>query len=161
MASPWIQRRRSTIHGEGVFARGFIPKGQIVAEMGGRVVRAEEIYDGMRVMQIGPDRYLAEDDAPDRVDYDENYINHCCEPNLGFAEGSLVLHALRDIEEGEEVFWDYSTSMNEPGWSVPCHCGAPTCRGSIQSFCDLAPSHQRRLLPIALQYLRDLYADKA
>ena len=59
-----------------------------------------------------------------------------------------------DLAPGEELFWHYSTSMNEQGWSVPCDCGAPDCRGEIRSFCDLSVEDQARLRPLALAYLR-------
>ena len=88
------------------------------------------------------------------VEHLDNYLNHSCEPNLGFVDGTLVHIALRDIEEGEELLWDYSTSMNEPGWSLPCYCGSSQCRGRIQSYCDLPDAWREKLRPIALAYLR-------
>ena len=48
---------------------------------------------------------------------------------------------------GEEIRFDYSTTMLERAWELNCACGSPRCRGLIQDF---------DLLPIALQtfYLR-------
>jgi len=149
--APRFKRRKSAVHGDGVFTLDAIARGASVFEFGGPVVTAAELRDGMRVMQIGPDEYIVEDiDA----DYIENYINHRCEPNVGFLHGTLTLHALRDIAAGEELFWDYSTSINEPGWFLPCACGVASCRGKIQSYCDLPDEVRRRLGGIALAYLR-------
>ena len=73
---------------------------------------------------------------------------------MGFTDGSPTLYALRDIAPDEELFWDYRTSINEPGWAVPCTCGTSLCRGRIQSYCDLPESERARLRPIVLAYLR-------
>jgi hypothetical protein len=111
----------------------------------------DEIYEGLRALQIGPETYLAEDFSNPRLD---DFINHSCDPNVGFAQGTLMMYALRDIRPGEELFWDYRTSINEAGWTVPCTCGAALCRGRIQSYCDLPADERARLRGIALEYLR-------
>jgi hypothetical protein len=146
-----FERRRSAVHGDGVFTLGPIPAGRAVFEFGGPVVTGAQVREGMRVMQIGPDAYIVEDIEADHI---ENYVNHRCEPNLGFTGGDLTLHSLRPIAAGEELFWDYSTSINDPGWALPCSCGVPACRGSIQSYRDLPEHHRARLRGIALSYLR-------
>ena len=103
-------------------------------------------------MQVDHDLWLCQDHDDDSPD---NYLNHSCEPNIGFIDGSLSMFALRDIAAGEELLWDYSTSMNEAGWRVQCSCGAATCRGVIESFRHLAPTVRQRLQPIVLRYLRE------
>jgi SET domain-containing protein len=149
--SPSLIRRRSKIHGEGVFTTRAFARGEAVIEVIGRIISREEARDDVRCLQIGPQTYLAEIDGREDLD---SYINHSCAPNIGFVKGDLMLRALRDIAAEEELFWDYSTSINEPGWSVECRCGAAECRGRIQSFCDLAAEPKRRLRKIALSYLR-------
>ncbi len=141
----------SGIHGKGVYTRDFIQQGRLVIHCRGIERHKDEIVEGMRAMQIGPETYLAED--PDHPGLDD-FINHSCNPNVGFLDGSLRFFALKDIQPGEELFWDYSTTMNEEGWEIPCGCGAPNCRGKIQSFCDLASEHKDRLRGIVLGYLR-------
>jgi hypothetical protein len=141
----------SGIHGLGVYTRKPIAKGALVIQCLGIVRHRDEIYEGLRALQIGPETYLAEDPANPRLD---DFINHSCDPNVGFAQGSLTLYALRDIQAGDELFWDYRTSINEAGWEVPCTCGAAHCRGKIQSYCDLPGEERARLRAIALEYLR-------
>jgi SET domain-containing protein len=102
-------------------------------------------------MQIGPDTYLVED--PDHPSLDD-FLNHSCEPNLGFITGSLILYALRNIQAGEELFFDYSTTMNEPDWTIKCCCRTDSCRAWVRSYCDLSKDERRRLKNIALRYLR-------
>jgi len=146
-----LYSEQSGIHGLGVFTRAAIAAGTFVIECQGILRHKDEVVEGMRALQIGPETYLAEDPENPRLD---DFINHSCAPNVGFTDGSPKLFALRPIAAGEELFWDYRTSINEAGWAVPCTCGAPACRGKIQSYCDLPESERLRLRGIALQYLR-------
>jgi SET domain-containing protein len=141
----------SGVHGLGIYTRSAIPKGAFVILCLGIERHKDEVYEGLRALQIGPETFLAEDPANPRLD---DFINHSCDPNVGFADGSLRMYALRDIRPGEELFWDYRTSLNEAGWEVPCTCATVHCRGKIQSYCDLPGEEQARLRAIALNYLR-------
>ena len=49
------------------------------------------------------------------------------DPTLGIAR--VFIYALRRIERGEELTYDYSFSADEK--LVPCRCGAAACRGSL------------------------------
>ena len=123
----------------------------IVLECRGIIRREDELDAYSRAMQIGPNTYLVEDPKQPSVD---DYINHSCRPNLGFVDGSLKLYALRDIHPGDELTFDYSTTMNEPGWEIECRCQAFNCRGKVRSYCEMPKWKQRRLRRIALAYLR-------
>ena len=146
-----LYQQQSGIHGLGVFTRTAIAKGSVVIHVRGILVHRDAVYEGMRALQIGPETYLAEDPENPRLD---DYINHSCNPNLGFVDGSLKLMALRDIAADEELFWDYRTSINEAGWEVECGCRASNCSGKIRSYCDLPEGERSRLRGIALEYLR-------
>ena len=67
-------------------------------------------------------------------------FNHSCDPNLGF-RNLLDLYAIRDIEAGEELTFDYS--LNARGiyfwWKMshPCKCGARNCRGVVGTIASL------------------------
>jgi SET domain-containing protein len=65
------------------------------------------------------------------------YSNHSCNPNCGI-NPAFEMIALRDIRAGEELFWDYSTSMLERHWTMKCACGEKNCRKNITDF-DLLP----------------------
>jgi hypothetical protein len=61
-------------------------------------------------------------------------INHSCAPNcysrlvcVGDRQ-HIVLFALRDIEPGQELSYDYRFSGAE---RLPCNCAATTCRGWV------------------------------
>jgi SET domain-containing protein len=144
-------RKRSTIHGQGVFTTAAIPRGAAVMSFGGQEVPFAQVPPEARALQVGPDAWIVEDVE---ADYLENYVNHRCTPNLGFAEGTLTLYALRDIADGEELFWDYSTAINDPTWRVTCRCGDANCRGAIVGYGALDAAARARLRPIALGYLR-------
>lgn len=57
--------------------------------------------------------------------------NHSCEPNASFnAEGMLV--ALREIEPGEEITYDYvAHPIPASPWNFQCGCKAQGCLGWI------------------------------
>ena len=57
------------------------------------------------------------------------FINHSCEPNVGFA-GNTVLVATRDISPGEELITEYALFDDHDGM-MRCRCGTPSCRATI------------------------------
>ena len=151
LCSALVETRASEVAGLGVFARRAIAAGEAVMQCIGVELDADQVVDGMRAMQIGPTRWLAEDTTdPDASDY----VNHSCAPNLGFSRGDLVLYALCDIAPGDELSWDYSTAQAEPGWSVPCRSATALCRGHITGWFDLEPSVRERPTPLASYWSR-------
>jgi hypothetical protein len=102
-------------------------------------------------LQIDEDLYLGASGGPD------DYVNHSCEPNAAFLDG-LMLTAVRDIAEGEEITWDYGTAIDEADFGgFPCACGAARCRGAVRSYRHLDEATRARLRPWLLPYLRRLY----
>ena len=93
-----------------------------------------------RYLQIGRDRYMG---PSGRID---DLINHSCSPNAGlrFTDDGVFLVALRPIAPGEEIAWDYSTTLADPDWSMQCACGSPECRGVIRAFALLPAEVQDR-----------------
>jgi hypothetical protein len=100
-------------------------------------------------VQVGDDLWIVS--PGDAID---DAINHSCEPNIGFVTGEPVFHALREIAPGEELTWDYSTSLMYRRWRLECCCRSPLCRGIVQPFPLLGQLQQARLLPISLRYIR-------
>lgn len=126
------------VSGLGVVAKAPIRAGQVILTFHGPTIGFEEAvargpWEG-HTLQVGPATYM--DLEPPGV-----YANHSCEPNSGIWQDTSLV-ALRDIAAGEEIVWDYSTSMAEDWFEMDCHCGAPNCRGRIRDF---------RHLPKALQ----------
>ena len=57
--------------------------------------------------------------------------NHSCNPNATFNEGGMLV-AVRDIEQGEEITFDYMAHpIPASPWNFKCACGADGCVGWI------------------------------
>ncbi len=125
--------------GKGVIATGPIKKDELVESFDG------EIYYGVGV----------EDYPEDVIDYPISFgddrarlssgfahrLNHSCSPNCGI-RGNFDIVAMRDIEEGEELCWDYDMS-EDSDWFLDCQCGNDNCRGKIKGFRFL-PEERRK-----------------
>jgi SET domain-containing protein len=149
MHTPQLEIRLTPLKGRGVFTREPIAGGQKIMAFQGWVLPTEALSEDLMAMQIAPDLWLCSDGS-----LLDDYVNHSCEPNAGFLEGDLVLYGLRDIDTGEEICWDYSTSISQPGWSMECRCGSLRCRGVIRSWGELTPAKREALRGLALAYLR-------
>ena len=129
--TPKAQMRVTPGKGSGSFATSKISKGEIVASFGGHVINQSELtnYSPDRVsrsLQLNSDTYLLSGDVPEEGDM----INHSCEPNCGIA-GTSSVQALRDIEIGEELTFDYAMSDSSKYDEFNCACGKDKCRERI------------------------------
>lgn len=130
--------------GKAVFAvEGFAAGDEIVAFTGKRLptrkLPRRLSGHGDRFVQVAADAYLGPSGAVDDL------INHSCDPNAGlrFTDDGPVLIAIRAIAPGEEIAWDYSTTLSDPDWSMACACGTQECRGTITAFATLPQERQR------------------
>ena len=144
--SPKIQVREDTLSGRGVIALQDIAKDEIVAIKSGHIVTRDQLERinaevGDFALQIDDDFYLSPS-RPDEVDDMTVFINHSCDPNVGF-KGQVVYVARRDIEAGEELCHDYSMERSD-NYSLDCHCGSPLCRGMITGNDWKLPDLQQR-----------------
>jgi uncharacterized protein len=145
---PILKVRETEFKGRGVFTASFIPAGSRILALGGQTAKLRDLPPDSMAMQIEDDLWLYSDGSSL-----DDCVNHSCDPNTGFARHDPVLYALRDITPGEELSWDYSTSISFAGWSLACLCGSKCCRGMILPFDELAWEQRQRLRPIALRYL--------
>jgi SET domain-containing protein len=136
----------SAIEGRGLTAVAPIASGEIVAIKGGHIVTTAELAelsDRLRnsEVQIADGFHLV---ALEDAEYEPVmlFINHSCEPNVGFA-GNIVLVAMRDIRDGEELTTDYALFDDYDG-AMECSCGTASCRGSIGGHDWQLPELQRR-----------------
>ena len=146
-----IERRRSRIHGNGVFASRDIPAGTRVCLYAGKRIRhedADELYGdsldtGHTFLFTLNDEFIVDANRGGNV---ARWINHSCEPNC---ESEVVEHAgkdrrrdhieirsLRTIMAGEELTYDYGIRLDVPHtarlkrlWA--CLCGASECTGTM------------------------------
>ena len=71
---------------------------------------------------------------------------HMCEPPAGIKNRNEI-HALRDIDPGEEIAIDYAMIVRkyDPALLVQdltCRCGSDKCRGEFGSW-DTLPEHKK------------------
>ncbi|HEX5372456.1 MAG TPA: SET domain-containing protein-lysine N-methyltransferase [Aquabacterium sp.] len=141
---PRTQVRESGIHGKGVYAIRPLQAGDKVLEYRGEIITWQEALDRHPHDPAQPNHtfYFHLDDGHvidgKHKGNSAKWINHSCEPNLeADQQGDRVfLYALRDIEPGEELFFDYGLVID--GRITPklkkdyaCWCGTPSCRGTM------------------------------
>lgn len=144
--------RRSPIHGSGVFAQRPLTAGESLIEYRGRRLTHAEADERYGDNHHGGHTFLFtlnDDYVIDGADGGNaaRWINHSCEPNCqafliesraapGTVADKVVLEALRDIGEGEELTYDYGivldmryTEKLKRIWA--CRCGSPSCTGTL------------------------------
>ena len=154
---PLFEVRRSAVHGMGAFALRRIRKGTRIIE-----------YLGERVSHREADRRYESKDANDAhtflfivdsrtvidagVDGNEaRFLNHSCNPNCEsvIENRRVYIEAVRTIEPGEEMTYDYQIQREEddpPGIEevFACRCGFPQCRGTMLWPPDPPKQRQKR-----------------
>lgn len=128
-----LYRSSSVIHGNGMFCRTSIKKGDFIAFIEGPIVRRIEKTKAEALK------------FPDLIGISGKFVtrwidpiqpfkslNHSCQPNAGVT-GIKRLIALKDIEAEEEITIDYSTIVGNPLWEMRCSCGTQLCRSTIGS----------------------------
>lgn len=130
-----IEIRDTEKYGVGAFAGEDVKKGKTIKIFDGEVISFAEtekrIKEGNEnrtdTLQVGLELDMD-------LNEESRSFNHSCEPNAGF-KGISELIAIRDIAKGEEITYDYSTTVgpNVPAslWEMPCTCEADNCRKII------------------------------
>ena len=136
--------------GRGLFAARAFRRGESVLAIRGRVVSYTLLWEregsafSANCIRFGPETYLDPGDGPAR------YLNHSCSPNAAVAKLShrLFLVAARRITRGEELVFDYSTTIGDDDvWTMRCRCGSTQCRRTVRHFGSLpAPLRRHYLL---------------
>jgi SET domain-containing protein len=128
---PKIARKRSKVHGWGVFALEPINKNTRVIDYAGELVRNDQ-------SEAREERYLAQGaiwvfrinrtwsrDAAVGGNL-ARFINHACRPNCWFqvVDKTIWIRAARNIQAGEELTYDYAT-IGERTIACRCRPGCP------------------------------------
>jgi SET domain-containing protein len=142
--APPILVRDSNVHGRGVFATRRIEKGERIIEYLGERVSHDEadrryeskeendshtflfIVDSKTVIDAGTDGN------------DARFFNHSCDPNCESVveKRRVFIEALRAIESGEEMTYDYQIYRDHDDPEnidqvFACRCGFANCRGTM------------------------------
>jgi uncharacterized protein len=142
-----IQVRRSGVHGKGVFAVAPIAEGETIIEYVGQIISWKE---AQRRHPHNPDEpnhtfYFSIEDGSKVIDAavggnSARWINHSCDPNCEADEDDdthrVFIKALRNIQPGEELSYDYGLIIDEPYTKklkaeYQCLCGSKNCRGTM------------------------------
>ena len=142
--APYFKVRRSKVHGLGAFATRRIRKGARIAEyVGERVSHAEadrryetKSDDDNHTFLFIVDRGIVIDGGVGGND--SRFINHGCDPNCEsvIEDRRVFVEALRTIQPGEELKYDYSIGRDDDDPEnvdeiYACRCGASNCRGTM------------------------------
>ena len=141
-AKKYFVVRRSPIAGLGAFAICDIKRGtRIVEYTGERISAAEAARRARRRKRV----VFFEVSSRTLIDAavgggPARRINHSCEGNcdtFATSRGRIIIAALRDIQAGEELTYDYRLQLEEGATLAtaqqryPCRCGARCCRGTM------------------------------
>lgn len=145
----------SPIGGSGIFAKRLIRKNEIVFRIRGRE-KIKHAYvrtfspTGPSWVAIGKEQWLITNSTNPWP-----YINHSCNPNVGF-KGALTIVAMRTIRPREEILIDYATTEEDPYWKMKCVCRAKNCRKEIKSVSFLPPRLLKKYKDYLPKFLKHL-----
>lgn len=122
----WALAVKRSSAGRGLFARGPIPPGACVIEYVGPTLTAAEAAESRSRYLFAVSSRKTIDGKP-RVNR-AGYINHACAPNCEteIHRGRVFVRALRAIEAGEELTYDYGTAYFEQ-FIQPFGCRCAAC----------------------------------
>jgi len=120
-------RKAASGSGHGLFAAVPIRKKSFILEYTGRKIPT-------KIADTLPTRYLFHVDDEWTIDGSPRtnparYINHACDPNceVEIEDGRLMIYAVRKIEKGEELHFDYGDEYyREFIKDTGCKCRAKT-----------------------------------
>jgi SET domain-containing protein len=122
-------------YGMGIFASENIKSGDVIHVLNGEMISFEEAIRRIRIGEEQQTDSLQIDLELD-MDLDElsRTFNHSCNPNAGLRKTS-ELFAIRDIKKGEEITYDYSSTIGpnieESLWKMKCECRSKNCRNIL------------------------------
>jgi SET domain-containing protein len=127
---PQIIRRRSRLHGWGVFALEPINKNRRIIDYAGELIdHRESLTRETRYLRRGEiwcftvnRRWVRDANVGGNI---ARFINHACEPNCySHVVGTTIwIRASRNIQPGEELTYDYYTDGEQ---AISCRC-RPGC----------------------------------
>ncbi len=130
MDNPKVKIHRTRRYGKGVYAKAAIRKGEVIAVFDGDLLDDDfepwtnDLYN--HAIQVGKTLWR---DSKGLA----RFINHSCEPNCGIKKLNRVV-AMRSIQKGEEITWDYEMTEKNSDWRMRCRCGTPACRKVIGNY---------------------------
>jgi uncharacterized protein len=141
---PPLLVRDSNVHGRGVFATRRIEKGERIVEYLGERVSHDEADRRYELKDENDSHtFLFIVDSKTVIDAgtegnDARFFNHSCDPNCESVveKRRVFIEALRTIEAGEEMTYDYQIYRDHDDPEnidevFACRCGFANCRGTM------------------------------
>lgn len=103
-------------------------------------------FDQDLYIQIGNNKYLGPSGQFD------DYINHSCDPNTAVVlNGNWpFLISIKEIKKGDELTYDYSTTIADEWYTMNCSCHNLNCRKTIGSFERLPPEFKKKYIALGI-----------
>jgi hypothetical protein len=127
-------RRRSTLHGWGVFALDPITKNTRIVQYAGEKIpagqskarEADQLRRGHIWCFAVNRRWVRDAEVGGNI---AKYVNHACKPNCysQVIGDAIWIRAGRNIRKGEELSYNYYTHGTA---GIPCNC-VPGCRNTL------------------------------
>jgi len=108
--------------GRGLFTQERIPKGSFVIEYVGRPATAKQIKENRgKYLFWTSDTSMIDGNVPENT---ARFINHSCAPNceIIIRNRRVYVFALRTIQPGEELSYDYGEEYFEIHLAGSCRC---------------------------------------
>ncbi|MFC4727851.1 SET domain-containing protein [Coralloluteibacterium thermophilus] len=146
-----IAARRSSIHGNGLFALVDIPKGTRLIQYKGRLIthrQADRLYaddgeSGHTFLFTLNDTYIVDGNVDGNI---ARWANHSHDPNCETVieedaggdpkRDRIFIETIKDVRAGDELTYDYHITLEVPHtarmkkiWT--CLCGAANCTGTM------------------------------
>jgi SET domain-containing protein len=133
--NPKVSVDNTADKGRGLFAKEKIEKGELIEETKDiQILTKAELATMPKIWrQLCYEISDQEEICPQDINNPGPgfLINHSCEPNCGSTSGDFGMVAMRDIEAGEELTYDYA--MTDAGnYEMKCNCGTRSCRHFIR-----------------------------
>jgi len=131
---------------KGIFATEDIAEDSVVFYLKGTITTQPTRY----TIQMGPREHLnfpSVRRTNDDLDYCWQYLNHSCAPNGYMNTAEFTFRALRNIQAGEEITFNYLSTESEMAVPFECICGSSNCFGLIRgrNFLNRAQAEQLAL----------------
>ena len=129
--------QKSKIDNKGLYASQDIRKGTKIIQYKGKIITTKQ-SDNNPKFDNNKAIYLF--NLNKRYDLDGDFkfntarlINHSCDPNCEvLGEGlKLWIYAMKNINKGDELSYDYGFTFDQDFRQFPCKCGSKNCIGYI------------------------------
>jgi len=146
------QWKRVQVFDAGLKGRGLMisepaKKGDLISEYCGIAIKRQYLDMLFRRYKLERMLYIMALDNDTYIDARKKgglarYINHSCDPNCAVHRWTVRgilragIFAIRDIEAGEELSFDYHWKRKRGRAPTKCYCKSPICRGTLEDLVE-------------------------